>query len=293
MIKTILAHLSGTPCDASVLAASLACARLHKAHITCLHVSPDPADLVQQAAQIDPSNAMLLADALQAMEQESKERRAEATAVFAGFCKRENIATAESQPANAAVSASWQDKTGQVADSIGAEGRFHDLVVLAGGPERNGRLSAGDLGRIILSCGRPVLLAPERARTRSFDTIAIAWKNTSEAARAITAAMPFLMKTKRIEILSANEGNSGALECVNCSEGLVRQLHRHGLDAQARFVMPAGRGIPDAILETARERQADLFVMGAYGHSRLREFIFGGFTRRILDGVDFPVLLFH
>jgi nucleotide-binding universal stress UspA family protein len=57
--------------------------------------------------------------------------------------------------------------------------------------------------------------------------------------------------------------------------------------------VPAGRSVPDAIIETARERQADLLVMGAYGHSRLREFIFGGFTRRILDGVDLPVLLFH
>jgi nucleotide-binding universal stress UspA family protein len=182
---------------------------------------------------------------------------------------------------------------GEDAESLSSHGRFHDLIALAGGPERSGRLIAADIGEVVVTCGRPVLLAPEKASGRSFKTIAVAWKNAAEAARAVTAAMPFLSKAKRIEVLGANEGADGSLECVNCSDSLVRQLQWHGLNARGHFVVPAGRSIPDAILETAREREADLLVMGAYGHSRLREFVFGGFTRHVLDGVSLPVLLFH
>lgn len=291
MIKTVLAHLTGTPCDAPVLAASLAYAQHDKAHITCLHISADPADLVRQAAQIDMSNAMMLADSLRAMEQQRKERSAAAKATFAEFCTRENIANTDSPLSPAAVSTSWREMVGEDTDCLGAEGRFHDLLVLAGGSERAGRLGTGDLGQVVVTCGRPVLLAPER--TRLLNMVAVAWKNTPEAARAMTAALPLLKTAKRIEVLSANEENSGALDCVNCSERLARLLDWHGLTAQARLVVPAGRSVPDAMLETAREHHSDLLVMGAYGHSRLREFIFGGFTRRILAGVDLPVLLFH
>jgi nucleotide-binding universal stress UspA family protein len=80
---------------------------------------------------------------------------------------------------------------------------------------------------------------------------------------------------------------------VNCSDALVRQLDWHGFKARGHFILPAGRSVPDAVLETARTAGADLLVMAGYGHSRLREYIFGGFTRRILEGVDLPVLLFH
>jgi nucleotide-binding universal stress UspA family protein len=94
-------------------------------------------------------------------------------------------------------------------------------------------------------------------------------------------------------VLSANEEDTRAKECLDCSESIVQQLRWHGLNAYGHFVIPAGRTTPNAILETAHGFNADLLVMGGYGHSRLREFIFGGFTKRILDGVDLPVLVFH
>jgi hypothetical protein len=165
--------------------------------------------------------------------------------------------------------------------------------VLAGGPERKGRLSSEGIGQIIVGGGRPVLLAPEKAPKFVAKTIAIAWKNTPEAARAITAAMPLLAKAERIDVLSANEEDTKAMECVDCSDGVVQQLRWHGLNAYGHFVIPAGRTVPNAILESAAGVKADLLVMGGYGHSRFREFIFGGFTQRVLDGVDLPVLVFH
>lgn len=293
MIKTILAHLSGTAIDQSVLAMSLDVARLYTGHIECLYVAVDPADLVRQASQIDITSSTMLVEALSTIESQNKERRERARASFSELCKQQDIARADEPPCPGTVSISLRETAGDEADCLAAEARFHDLVVLAGGAARDGRLPSGVLGQIVVSSGRPVLLAPEKIRTRRFKTLAIAWKNTAESARAMTAAMPLLAKAAHVEVLSANEENAKALECVNCSDSIVRQLHWHGLNARGHFVLPAGRSIPDAILETARRADADLLVMGGYGHSRLREFIFGGFTQRILDGVDLPVLLFH
>jgi len=293
MIKTILAHLTGTDCDAAVLAAGLDLARPHGAHIACIGIAPDPADLVRQAAYIDVASATLLAESLRAVEKLREECSARIQAAFNAFRDREHVALADSPPGPGTVSASLREALGNEAEILSAQGRFHDLVVLAGGPERSGRLIAADIGEVVVTCGRSVLLVPEKAHLRDLKTIAIAWKNAPEAARAVTAAMPLLTKAKRIEVLSANEDSDGSLECVNCSDSVVGQLRWHGLNTHGHFVIPGGRSIPDAILETARERDADLLVMGAYGHSRLREFVFGGFTRRILDGASLPVLLFH
>jgi nucleotide-binding universal stress UspA family protein len=124
------------------------------------------------------------------------------------------------------------------------------------------------------------------------NTIAVAWKGTPEAARALTAAMPLLMKARRVDILVADESDSAA-QCLDCSEHITQHLRWHGVDAHAHFVLPAGRSVAKAVTETAKGFGADLLVMGAYGHSRLREFVFGGFTKEILAGVDIPVFLLH
>ena len=293
MFKTILTHMTGTDCDQQVLEAALQIARPFSGHLECLRVISDPASLVMQAAQMDLVTSTMLADALTVIEQQNREGTQRARVTLGEFCKREDIVFASEPPGPNRVSAHWREKTGDEFDELTAQARFCDLVVLAGGGERKGRLPPEGIGQIIVGSGRPVLLTPERRRTSLTKTIAIAWKNTPEAARAITAAMPLLAKAERIEVLSVNEDEAGAIKCLDCSASVVQQLRWHGLNAYGNFVLPAGRTVANAILESAHGRHADLLVMGGYGHSRVREFVFGGFTRHILDGVDIPVLMFH
>ena len=293
MFKTILTHMTGTDCDQPVLTAALQLARLFSGHLECLRVVSDPAALLMQAAQMDLVGSMMLADALSVVERQNREATQRARAALTEFCKREHIASTDKPLSPNGVSAHWREKTGDEFDELTAQARFHDLAVLAGGAERKGCLPPEGIGQIVVGCGRPVLLVPEKLRQSITKTIAIAWKNTPEAARAVTAAMPLLSKAERIEVLSVNEEDKRAIECLDCSDGIVQQLRWHGLNAYGHFVIPAGRTIPDAILESAHGFNAGLLVMGGYGHSRLREFIFGGFTKHILDGVDLPVLMFH
>ena len=141
--------------------------------------------------------------------------------------------------------------------------------------------------------GRPlVLLAPKQAPENLAPTIAIAWKDTAEAARAVTAAMPLLMKADKVLILAAEE-SGGSTASLESAKRLVQQMRWHGISAEAHHVSPAGRSVADAIAHIAQERKADLLVMGAYGHSRFRELVLGGVTRDVLRECRLPVLLFH
>lgn len=293
MFRTVLAPLSGTDCDHSVLAASLRLFADGNGHIACLRLIPDPAEIIAECAQVDMGSWMIVSDAIGAVEKEAKEYTTAARATLADFCAKQQISTVDDPPGRDRASVSWREDVGDEFDRITSHGRYHDLVVLAGGEDRPGRLPSEALGGIIIGSGRPVLLAPAVPGAGSFDHIAIAWKNTSEAARAMTAAMPLLERARRIDVLSARETDSRTAEASGDVDRVVRQLRWHGLNASAHLLIPTKNTAADAVLQKAKEANADLIVMGAYGHSRVREFVFGGFTERILKGADLAVLLFH
>jgi nucleotide-binding universal stress UspA family protein len=120
------------------------------------------------------------------------------------------------------------------------------------------------------------------------ETIVIAWKSTREAARAVAAAMPLLSAAKEIEILTVAEDAASA----EVGHGpLTAALRWHGLRVAAGCLPPAA-SVADTILAAARQRNA-LLVTGGYGHSRLSEWVFGGFTRRVLTAAEVPVLIAH
>ena len=244
MFKTIAAHLTGSDCDRSVLATALQLARPFAAHIDCLRVVPDPAAMVAQAMPFDAAMGMtgLLADMLDTIEQQSGERTQRARAAMSEFCKAQGVVLADTPPGPGDVSAAWQErKAPDEWDYLVEFARSHDLVVLGGGKARAGHPPPELVGSVIVGSGRPVVLAPEKPAREPIRTIAVAWKDTPEAARALTAAMPLLAKAQRIEILSANETESEVTQCLDCSESIVQQLRWHGLNVNGHFVIPAGR----------------------------------------------------
>lgn len=293
MFKTILAPISGTDSDMSVLSMSLRIASAAGGHIECLRVRPDPAGLIAGSAQLLVGAPMILADTMAAVEREATSRTAAARANFDRFCRRENISIANEPSGPGAVTAAWREETGDEFDRLTAVARYHDIVVLPGARDRIGGLPVEAAGEVIMGGGRAVLLASDEFSKGPFNRIAIAWKDCPEAARAVNAAMPLLEAAHQIDVLSVCEADERAAEDCKTLDDLVRYLRWHGLSAHTQFMVPEGRTPADAVLDHAKHDAADLLVMGAYGHSRMREFIFGGFTERVLKGVDLPVLLFH
>jgi nucleotide-binding universal stress UspA family protein len=123
--------------------------------------------------------------------------------------------------------------------------------------------------------------------------VAIAWKTGAEAARAVSATMPIIAAAKSVHVLGAGETPQEEADCRDDLETIARQLRLYGIQASGLAVTASRRKSCDSILSAAEKLGADLVVMGAYGHSRVRELVLGGFTEQVLDGVPLPVLLFH
>ena len=163
-----------------------------------------------------------------------------------------------------------------------------DLVICARSPDAHftTRLI---LESALLNTGRPLLIPRAAGKPADFTggTVAIAWKPTPQAARAVGAAMPLLRRAKDIVVISIEEESAPWQ-----MDGLVRNLAWHGLAVTAERLAPKRRDPAKTLLEAA-SKTASLLVMGGYGHSRIREWVFGGFTQQVLAAAPLAVLMAH
>jgi nucleotide-binding universal stress UspA family protein len=168
------------------------------------------------------------------------------------------------------------------------EARHHDLVVMTNYDE----ISSSLIRQVLMQSGRPLLLAPARPLPAIGRTIAIAWKEGAEAARAVTAASSWLARAERVFVLGVSRNGGDDDRGRSSAERLVRSLAWGGIKAEARMGYATG---PEAqvLQDMAYGCEADLLVMGAYGHSRLREYVLGGVTESVLAGCAIPVLMFR
>jgi nucleotide-binding universal stress UspA family protein len=285
MIKTILASLTGFESDRTVLDAAVAAARIDGAHIDCLHTRIDvsqTADFIGAAA----SHRDVLQDLTQKLAVEERGRSEHARAAFEQATKRHALPAADK--AEAGVSARWTELATLQNETL-HQARLHDLTVMARDPE----LSAERIHNVLMQSGRPLLLAPARPVAAIGRVVALAWKEGPSAARAVTAAMPVLAKAGQVFLLSVPEG--GKTEDISraSAEALAGQLRRHGVKAELRLKPAQALSVSETLLEMAYACGADLLVSGAYGHSRMREFVFGGVTRDLLKDSGLPLFLFH
>ena len=147
--------------------------------------------------------------------------------------------------------------------------------------------------RLALESGRPVLVVPYVGRYPVIGrNVVIAWKAGRESARAVFDALPFLQGADKVHILQIKE--RGEEEKVLAPDmPIAAALARHGIKPTVRTSVAADLSVGDEILSRLADLDADLLVMGAYGHSRIRELVFGGVTRHIARHMTVPTLLSH
>jgi nucleotide-binding universal stress UspA family protein len=288
MIKTILVPATGNETDAGVFGSALAVARPFGAHLDFLHVRVDAATF---AATIMPEvgSAQVVTDLINKMDEEGAQREQKTKQLFESFCQRDGLALAGTPPAPSAPSATWLREIGSEAYWLVEYARAADLLII-GRPSDDQIAPSDVLESALLNSGRPLLIPPSGPMSVLPDTVVIAWKATPEAARAVTAAMPFLAITKQIVIMTVAEDETTMEE--EGAARLMASLRWHGFPVSVRRLEPNAQGAAETLLAAAREQGA-LVVMGGYGHSRLREWIFGGFTQRILHEAEIPVLIAH
>ena len=146
---------------------------------------------------------------------------------------------------------------------------------------------------IIFGSGRPTLVLPENTPFKPFElsTVVVAWDFSRPAARAVADAIPILEKAKIVRIVTVT--NDKVIDTKHSSQELAKNLSRHGIDVIVDQVDAAGRSIGDSLTREIASYNADLLVMGAYGHSRFREFILGGATESMLSKPLLPILFSH
>ncbi|ANW02144.1 universal stress protein [Bradyrhizobium icense] len=146
---------------------------------------------------------------------------------------------------------------------------------------------------VIFGSGRSTLVLPESPRARPFElgTVAVAWDFSRAAARAISDAMPVLEKARKVRIVTVT--NEKKLDSKHSAEALAKNLARHGIDVVLDKVDADGRRIGEVLEAYAVSHRVDVLVMGAYGHSRWREFILGGATKSLLSKPPLPILFSH
>ncbi|MEX1251371.1 MAG: universal stress protein [Hyphomonas sp.] len=176
------------------------------------------------------------------------------------------------------------------ASSLASFGRTSDLCLL--GLTRSPVADIAEVEPWLFSTGRPCLLSPDnRTEAVSLDTAAIAWDMSRSAARAVADALPLLKRAKSVHVL-VGRGEKGIASSQPAAP-LVAYLAAHGIGAAVDEFDVSEQKIGDALVWRAASHNADLLVMGAFGHSRLREFVLGGATRRVLDTTPIPLLMSH
>jgi nucleotide-binding universal stress UspA family protein len=178
------------------------------------------------------------------------------------------------------------------AERLGRLARRFDLAIV-GQPEREKSApdEVVDEG-VLFESGRPVIFVPYiQKAVLKLDRVMVCWDGSRAATRAIADSLPFLRKAKKVEIVMV-AGKAGKEDEIPGVD-LGQHLARHGLEVDVKRITAPDIDVSSTILSYAADTNADMIVMGGYGHSRLREFILGGVTRSILETMTVPALMSH
>lgn len=286
-IKSILVPLSEPRLAKSSFKAAVTVAKRFTAHIEALHVRPDPRNIAA-GYMGEAMSAGMIEELIANTEKRAIETARKTRAAFDAACAVDKIKYAEKPSRANAVTASWREEVGYEDQWLRTAGRLADLIVLerpTAEIDVGARLS---LEAALMDTGRPLLVVPPKVPAAIGTNIAIAWNGSTESARAVGAASPFLATAKKVTILSASEPGASDYD----PEGLQSLLGWHGISAKVEKVRTRG-DIGKALLAAAEKAGANLVVMGAYSHSRVRELILGGVTRHVLASTDLPIFMAH
>jgi len=195
------------------------------------------------------------------------------------------------------IAAEWRAPEWATAETVQAEAHLADLVVLGQHDPSDESAYAGNhfVESVVLQCGRPVLVVPYAGWfPRVGKHVLVAWNGSRESARAVHDALPLLKRAESVDIVSCTRPETPRDPWLSPPHYAVAGLARHGVKAHLHeSVIGSGDDAGQMLLSLAVDLSADLIVMGAYGHGRMRELMLGGVTRALLSSMTVPVLMSH
>ncbi len=256
-IKDLVVHIDSSQAVDKRLEAAIGMAQTHDAHLTGVYVIP----ITEFPAFLEVPSAY---DAVQKVRQYRVE---EAEAAQSDF---------ERATAQAGIRAEWRCAEGDLAEKIAESARYADLVILGQHNPDEYDANKGLADRLVLEVGRPCLVIPYiGARETLGQHVLVAWNARREAVRAVNDALPILQAAERVVVLAVNPFYGEAGEGDIPSADICHHLARHGVNAAAESTVAKDIDVGSLLLSHAADMGADMLVMGAYGHSRLREMVLG------------------
>ena len=282
----LLVPLIGDNSDAVALATAIAAARPFGAHVQGLFVCGDPAAALPLMGEGVPT--AMMAEIVSATEKAITEMSGRAKTSLEAAAQAAGLAVTAAPEKHDAVTLSWRSAEGYFADEVLRASLTADMVVF--GPLASAihpSLSEA-FEETLMKSGRPVLLSPEAGVAVFPKRIALGWDGSVPAARAVSAALPYLTHAEHVDVLAISHDKA-----PDGLDDLCTYLKMHGVATTAKAIDAANRPIGAVLLEAASAGGAGALVLGAYGHSRVTQFLFGGVTRHVISHANIPLLLAH
>lgn len=185
---------------------------------------------------------------------------------------------------------------GEVEDLAAVHGRYADLLIV-GQPDMNapdGAQAMEDVKSVIFAAGRPLLFVPYAGKVKTLGkNIFVAWNASREATRAVTDALPLLQRADKVTVMVVRPRADARAHGEIPGADIAAYLARHGVKVDVMAEEGEGIDVGDLMLSRVADLGSDLIVMGAYSHSRLRQWVLGGATRTMLESMTVPVLMAH
>ena len=273
-IKTILAHVTNDEHGARNLDVACTLAEKYDAHVVGLHVM-----YLDVVPAYDSPYVQVPLELLEFKREADQKNADAAKAIF------DKAIGARS------VSAEWRVTSGEVVLELAHQSRYADLTIVSNlGPEEAPLSIATLPADLVLASGLPVFAVPSVKPGATLGRrILVAWNAGREAGRAVHDAMPMLMAAESVQILVVGKAQADRL----LGADIATHLARHGVKADVEQVEAVTTAVEDVILAAAKAHGSDMIVAGAWGHSRLREWVLGGVTKHLLSHAEIPLLLAH
>lgn len=276
--KTILVYLKSIECADALLDVAVPLAEKHEAHVIGLFLRPDIP--IYGAVEIQ-----LSADILERQREAVREDSDKVRELF-------EKATRSMQDRTEWRSPSCMHS--EITDLIAQHAYCTDLVIMSQSDDDQRGLWPNLPADVTIESGRPTLVIPKHGKFNGIGKKAlVAWNSSREAARAAFDAVPFLQQSDNVHVMSVNPSTDGGHNTMGRGDDLAISLSRHGVKAEVTTSYNSDISAGDEILSRAADLNCDLIVMGCYGHSRLRETIFGGVSRSMMQSMTVPVLMSH
>lgn len=275
-LKDIVLHVDAADACRARTDVAIGLAARDDAHLTGLYVHPRLMLPVGFAADLPPAF-------IEAETRRMNDEAARAQAEFESACKQ------------AGVHGEWRATHGEAADALIGHGRYADLVVVGqSNTDDPQSVRPGVPDDVVIACGRPVLVVPWIGAARvPGQNVVVAWNASRESARAVNDALPILRTAEQVSVLVLDVDGDSTESVDMPGADITLHLARHGVRAEAQHIKAGGVDVGNLLLSRVADNGADLIVMGAYGHSRLREWLLGGVTRELLEHMTVPVMLAH